>query len=123
MPVPYLESPPSIIPIDIGRQLFVDDFLIEQTTLRRTFHRAEEYEGNPILKPETELDSNRGHREPVLRPGSTVCPFDDAVLYDPEDGLFKMWYMAGHEYSTALAYSRDRIHWERPKFDVLENKQ
>src|SRR6185295_12919657 len=25
---PYLTSPPSIIPIDLGRQLFVDDFLI-----------------------------------------------------------------------------------------------
>src|SRR5207237_9032447 len=37
MPVPYLQSPPAVIPIDVGRQLFVDDFLIERTTLRRTF--------------------------------------------------------------------------------------
>ena len=35
------QSPPAVIPIDVGRQLFVDDFLIEQTTLTRTFHRAE----------------------------------------------------------------------------------
>ena len=40
MRVPYLENPPEVIPIDLGRQLFVDDFLIENTTLRRTFHRA-----------------------------------------------------------------------------------
>ncbi|MBI4580727.1 MAG: hypothetical protein HY718_13555, partial [Planctomycetes bacterium] len=33
MPVPYLSAPPSVIPIDVGRQLFVDNFLIEQTTL------------------------------------------------------------------------------------------
>ena len=33
---PYLKSPPAVIPIDVGRQLFVDDFLIEQTTLTRT---------------------------------------------------------------------------------------
>src|SRR5687768_14135881 len=26
MPVPYLVSPPQVIPIDVGRQLFVDDF-------------------------------------------------------------------------------------------------
>ena len=121
MPVPYLESVPAVIPIDVGRQLFVDNFLIEHTTLERTFHKAEKYEGNPVLKPETELESNRAHREPILRPGSTACPFDDAVLYDPKDRLFKMWYMAGHELSTALAYSRDGIHWERPKLDVLEN--
>src|SRR5262245_15080691 len=30
---PYLISPPAVIPIDIGRQLFVDDFLIAETTL------------------------------------------------------------------------------------------
>ena len=28
LPVPYLNNPPSVIPIDMGRQLFVDDFLI-----------------------------------------------------------------------------------------------
>ena len=33
MPVPYLQSPPDVIPIDVGRQLFVDDFLIEYTDL------------------------------------------------------------------------------------------
>src|SRR5262245_30355026 len=40
MPVPYLDAPPDVLPIDVGRQLFVDDFLIEHTTLRRTFHAA-----------------------------------------------------------------------------------
>ncbi len=35
---PYLKQPPKVVPIDIGRQLVVDDFLIEQTTLRRTHH-------------------------------------------------------------------------------------
>ena len=27
MPVPYLKNKPEIIPIDVGRQLLVDDFL------------------------------------------------------------------------------------------------
>ena len=27
---PYLASPPEVIPIDVGRQLFVDDFLVEK---------------------------------------------------------------------------------------------
>ena len=54
-PPPYLRSPPAVIPINIGRQLFVDDFLIERTNLKRkrTFHRPERCAGNPILKPET----------------------------------------------------------------------
>jgi hypothetical protein len=28
---PYLRSPPAVIPIDLGRQLLVDDFLVEKT--------------------------------------------------------------------------------------------
>src|SRR5690242_9802525 len=35
----YLTNPPAVIPIQVGRQLFVDDFLIEQTTLTRVGHR------------------------------------------------------------------------------------
>src|SRR5262249_17317703 len=35
----YLTSPPAVIPIDVGRQLLVDDFLIERTTLTRSHHR------------------------------------------------------------------------------------
>jgi hypothetical protein len=53
LPVPYLKNPPTVIPINVGRQLFVDDFLIEATTLHRSFHTPRLYEHNPILKPET----------------------------------------------------------------------
>jgi hypothetical protein len=42
MEVPYLNKKPKVIPIDLGRQLFVDDFLIEKTTLKRTFPSGEE---------------------------------------------------------------------------------
>ena len=49
MPVPYLESPPECIPVDVGRQLFVDDFLIETTTMIRQFHQPEKSLLNPIL--------------------------------------------------------------------------
>lgn len=35
MPVPYLEHPLAVIPIDVGRQLLVDDLLIEQRHLAR----------------------------------------------------------------------------------------
>ncbi|MFV1994403.1 MAG: hypothetical protein ACC661_03110 [Verrucomicrobiales bacterium] len=43
MEVPYLENPPPVISIDVGRQLFVDDFLIESTTLKRVFHKPSAY--------------------------------------------------------------------------------
>ena len=58
MPVPYLEARPDVVAIDIGRQLFVDDFLIEETDHERTYHMPIKYEGNPVLKPETKLELN-----------------------------------------------------------------
>lgn len=50
---PYLENPPHIIPIDIGRQLFVDDFLIEETDCVRFFVKPKIHPSSPILIPET----------------------------------------------------------------------
>ena len=57
MPVPYLEDPPAVIPIDVGRQLFVDDFLVEESTLSRTFHQPEYYE-EPVITPEEDDSRN-----------------------------------------------------------------
>jgi hypothetical protein len=111
-PVPYLEHPPAVIPIDVGRQLFVDGFLIERTDLRRSFHRPERYAGNPVLKPETSLELNGGRQ-----PCATL--FQDGVWFDPQDRLFKLWYHAGWFDGTALATSRDGLHWDRPKLDVV----
>jgi len=95
LPPPYyIQSPPEVIPIDVGRQLFVDDFLIEKTTLKRTCHRAEYYRGNPI------------HRQ---------MSYSGGVWFDPADRLFKMWY---RDRGCRYAVSRDGIHWTYPSLDV-----
>ncbi len=60
MPVPYLKNPPEVIEIDVGRQLFVDDFLIEHTSLRRTHHLAKYYPANPVLKPDKSWGGIKG---------------------------------------------------------------
>ncbi len=109
--VPYLSSIPKAIPINVGRQLFVDDFLIAENNLKRTFHLAEKYKGNPVLKPETALELNGG-QNPV------AAPFNDGVWYDPKDKLFKMWYHAGWFDGTGYAISKDGIKWERPDLDI-----
>ena len=100
---PYLVSPPVVIPIDLGRQLLVDDFLIEQTTLARTPHR-------PVLLP-----------APVLTPGGpdttlAAMPFSDGVWFDPADRLFKMWYLGGYGNVICFAYSTDGTNWIKPAF-------
>ena len=40
MPVDYNMPSPKTFPIDVGRQLFVDDFLVDDTSLTRNFHQA-----------------------------------------------------------------------------------
>lgn len=110
-PVPYLTNPPPVIPIDVGRQMFMDDFLIEKSTLQRKFHYPEKFAGNPILKPETPTELNNG-KFPV------AAMISDGVCYDPFAREFKMWYHAGWRDGTMLATSKDGLKWTRPETDI-----
>jgi hypothetical protein len=117
---PYLIDPPSVIPIDIGRQLFVDDFLIEETSLARMFHRAEYYEDNPILRPTTKWERRDEYADRTnTRSNPTAMVFSDGVFFDPAEGIFKMWYMGGYSQNTCYAVSRDGITWDKPALDVV----
>ncbi len=113
IPVPYLANPPEVIPIDLGRQLFVDDFLIDETSLRRVFGKPEIHAQSPVLQPETEEEMDSGFCP-------MAAPFNDGAWYDPQDSLFKLRYMPGWFHSTALATSADGIHWERPQLDITQ---
>ncbi|MBL9146381.1 MAG: exo-alpha-sialidase [Verrucomicrobiaceae bacterium] len=112
MEVPYLKKKPKVIPIDLGRQLFVDDFLIEKTTLKRTFHQAKKFEGNPVFKAETErelgpsVEGERGEE-------ATTFTGQGGVFYDPSEKLFKMFYVAGWRGPLSLATSPDMKTWTR----------
>jgi Concanavalin A-like lectin/glucanases superfamily/Bacterial Ig domain/Chitobiase/beta-hexosaminidase C-terminal domain/Bacterial Ig-like domain (group 2) len=102
-PIPtYITNPPAVIPIDVGRQLFVDDFLIQQTTMTRTQHQPVIYPLNPIVAPGQEDTAG------------FAMPFSDGVWFDPSDQLFKMWLYCGPGNTTCYAYSPDGEHWVRP---------
>jgi len=111
MPVPYLTWRPAVVPIDVGRQLFVDDFLIESNELKRVFHRPEKYSGNPVLKPETKLE---------LHPGKNAAavPKSGGLWWDPAEQVFKLWYEAGWIHTICYATSKDGLRWDRPSLDV-----
>jgi hypothetical protein len=108
MPVPYLQSPPRVIAIDVGRQLFLDDFLIESTDLKRTFHRARKHDGNPVFKPETAEEQK----------GFAVYTGNGGIFFDPAEQVFKLFYTAGWRGGLALATSRDMIRWTRPELGM-----
>jgi hypothetical protein len=117
MPVPYAQHPPKVIPIDLGRQLFVDDFLIEKTTLKRTFHQAKKFEGNPVFKAETERELGKSTQGEAGEEATTFTG-QGGVFYDPAEKLFKMFYVAGWRGPLSLATSPDMKTWtrQRPAF-------
>lgn len=117
-PVPYLLNPPSVIPIDVGRQLFVDDFLVQETDLTRTFHQPKPYKNNPVLAPDRPWETANGM--------PMAAPFSDGVWYDAADHAYKMWYLCSSQrakktegFSTCYATSRDGLHWKKPLLDVV----
>jgi len=109
--VPYLENPPEVIDVSVGRQLFVDDFLIESTTLGHTYHKAKKFGTDPIFKAETEWEKAQS---PV------ACPKSGGIWYDEDEHIFKMWYEAGWLRNMCYATSKDGLNWERPLLDIVE---
>lgn len=111
--VPYLgEGRPEVAFIDVGRQLFVDDFLVEKTDLARVYNLPVKYEGNPVLKPENDYERNRPQNAIALPKGG-------GMWWDAERKVFRLWYEAGWCYRICYAESKDGIHWERPDLDVV----
>jgi hypothetical protein len=116
---PYLADRPAVVPIDVGRQLIVDDFLIDHTTMSRTYHKAVYHATNPVLAPEHEwevYDDVAARTRKLGNPSAMV--FSDGVFFDPRDRKFKIWYMAGYGRYTCAAESTDGISWVKPRFDV-----
>src|SRR5207247_2382864 len=51
---------------------------------------------------------------------TSAMVFSGGGWFDPQDGLFKMWYMGGILRSTCLATSQDGIKWVKPQLDVVQ---
>lgn len=121
MPVPYLENKPTVIPINTGRQLFVDNFLINETNLKSVYHTPNFYAKNPVLEPDKEW-------EKTIQGALYAAPFSDGIWYDEKDNKYKMWYLAGagmihknenQTFYTCYAESEDGKLWKKVNQDVV----
>lgn len=101
---------PAIVYATVGRQLFVDDFIIKSSTLRRTYHYPE-VEPDPVLVPDKSWETATNGKSKF------AAPFSDGVWYDETESKFKMWYMGGEDV-TCYAESSDGITWVKPSLDV-----
>jgi len=112
MPVPYLENRPDLVNIDVGRQLFVDNFLIEKTNMIAEYHYPEKYEGNPVLRPETGIEKEGLNNLAVAGPKS------GGLWWNADKQLFELWYEAGWVTTIAYATSKDGLNWDRPDLSL-----
>ena len=74
-----------------------------------------------MLRPETPWERRDEYADRTeTKPNPAAMVFSDGVFFDPQDRLFKMWYMGGYGQNTCLAISTDGIRWDRPTFDVVK---
>ena len=78
--IPYLQNPPEVIDVTVGRQLFIDNFLFKSTDLTPVYHKAEKYDGNPVLKAEIPWG---------IEPTPVACPKSGGVFFDEKEHIFK----------------------------------
>ena len=123
---PYLEPAniPNPAPIDLGRQLFVDDFLVGETAgVVRAFYKPVKHVANPVFWPETRSElaqdtvigdhpypakgERMAHTPGCVMPGG-------GVWWDPTRRRFRMWYLPGWWGRISYAESEDGVHWTRP---------
>ena len=116
---PYLVSPPPVIEIDVGRQLLVDDFLVDKQAstgeLQRHWGTPVWHPANPVLSPTEAWE--RGWAR--ARPGG--------LWWEPELKLFRIWYQCGWACSATnpgsvgdcnmlcIATSPDGVNWSKPR--------
>lgn len=120
MDVPYLSEKPVVIPINVGRQLFVDNFLIKETNLTPVYHTPDFYAGNPVLSADKQWElTPEGY--------AYAGPFSDGIWYDEKEKKFKMWYLAGagaistqkHSLCTCYAESDDGMNWVKRDLGIV----
>lgn len=97
--------------IDNGRQLFVDNHLIESTRwVVRAWNSPTKVEG-PILRPTSDDGS---------RVGGCAVATDGGLWWDPTIGRFRLWYeddWCGH---LRYAESTDGLSWEFPDLGQIK---
>ena len=117
-PQPVLVPPPptSSGAFEVGTrsQLFVDRTLVQFTGgVAFTLHPARKHPMNPLVKVTERWEGWR-------------IPLYGTVLYDEEEHLFKMWYLADANrwfpnFAVYYATSRDGLVWEKPLVGAVKS--
>jgi hypothetical protein len=126
---PASRPAPGIIDIGDRKQHFLDDLLVDEASrISRYMSRPDKYADNPIMAADRpwEQGKHRGKSRPTGRAMGVegVEIVGQTVLYDEEDKIFKMWYVAwaldtGRR-PWCYATSEDGYHWDKPDLGLIE---
>ena len=111
---------PGIIDVGSRKQLFLDDLLVDEASrVSRFLYRPHKHPGNPILEPDRPWEQGtRGGRTAGMQIAG------QAALYDEEERLFKMWYLAAAMSEPfrpwCYAVSEDGYTWRKPELGLYE---
>ncbi|MGB0581325.1 MAG: hypothetical protein ACPGVU_16625 [Limisphaerales bacterium] len=107
MNLPFLTAPPAVVNVSTGRQLFVDDFIIEGlSNLTRVYHQPVKFTNNPVLAADRDWEKGPGSR--------LAIPANGGVWWDTTNYNFKMFYRAGPSNGLAMAISTNSTNWSKP---------
>lgn len=81
---PYLDNPPSVINVTIGRQLLaIDSFLVESSNATQTFHSSTYHPESPVVVPDKPWE------------GTFAMPFSGGAWWDDDRQSIALWYRYG----------------------------
>ena len=95
----------SVVNVDLGRQLFVDDEVIESRQGVARHWNAPRKEDGPIIRP-----TDDGGK----RIGGCAVATDGGLWWDPTIGKYRLWYETDWAGNLRYAESRDGVVWELP---------
>lgn len=93
------------------RRLFLDAAVVEQSAgLTRTFHAAEKFSGNPIIRADKPWEATAAIAGPYVY-GTVIW----------EGGKLRMWYQLLNKGNhIGYAESRDGLEWTKPELGIVE---
>lgn len=102
----------SVINIDCGRQLLVDDYLIASTNGVVRHWNCPVKEPDPVLYPAD--GAGAAARAKGERPANLTCATDGGLWWDPTVRKYRLWYQANWCGNVCYAESADGWRWTYP---------
>ena len=108
------------INIDVGRQLFVDDFLVDSTQgVVRVYNHPTKAFDAPVMWAQTDLEREVDPKRPY-RFAPVAGATSGGLWWDPVKKVFRLWYEAGWMKYLCYAESKDGVTWERKDLGIVK---